>query len=711
MRPRLRPHVQITRQFYRGQRWHVVHDPATNQFYRLNPIAHEFVGLFDSRRSVEEIWEHTLTRHGDHAPTQNEVIQLLSQLHHANLLHAETTPETEQLLARGRERTSKKVKQQAIGLMYFKLRVFNPDRVLSWLMPILKPLLNRWGFLAWCALIIWAMAANIVPNWGRLAGGFDQITEPANWGWLVVVFVVTKLIHETGHGVICKRLGGQVPEFGFMMLVMFPAPYVDASACWAFPNKWQRMAVGAGGMIFELATAAIASFVWVTLPPEHIAARIAYNCMLTASVSTVIFNANPLMRFDGYYMLSDLLEIPNLMQRSTNMLKYYAQKYIYRIEQAVPPTNAPGERTVLTVYGILAMAYRLFLFFSITLAVMGKMFAVGFLLAVWTAVMWFVLPVGAFVHWLATSPQVAEFRSRAVWTSLGLIALLVVVIGLIPAPDHRRAIGVVESGERSGIFIGTDGFVIQAHARPGDHVKKGDPIVTLESQDLTSQYDMAVSELQQAEAQERRASGDNEAGAQVARERIETRREQIANYRQRIDRLVVRAPHDGVLVGTDPAKLIGAFLKEGAPVCEVVDLDKLRVTATLSQNEGSWLFQLSRDQYDVQMRLVSDVNEVRSGGPVRVIDAGQKNLAHAALGFAGGGTIETDPQDKSGKQSKRNQFKVYVEPPEGADEAAKLAWAGAPGERVRLRFHLPHKPLMEQWVDRLQKLIQGRVNI
>lgn len=711
MRPRLRPHVQITRQFYRGQRWHVVHDPATNQFYRLNPIAHEFVGLFDSRRTVEEIWQHALTRHGDHAPTQNEVIQLLSQLHHANLLHAETTPETEQLLARGRERTKKKVQQQAIGLMYFKIKVFNPDRLLSWLSPVMKPILNRWGFIAWAALVLWAIIANVIPSWDRLAAGIDSAIAPSNWGWLIAVFIVTKLVHETGHGVICKRLGGQVPEFGFMMLVMFPAPYVDASACWAFPNKWQRMAVGAGGMIFELGLAALASFLWVTAPEGSIPKQVAYNCMLTASISTVIFNANPLMRFDGYYMLSDLLEVPNLMQRSMNMLKYYAQKYIYRVDQAIPPTNAPAERTVLTVYGLLALAYRVFLFFSITLTVMGKMFGLGLVLAVWTAFMWFVLPLGTFVHWLATSSHVAEHRGRAVLTSLGLIAAGLVLVGLVPAPDHRRAVGVVESEARTGVFIGTDGFVVAAHVRPGDRVKKGDEVLTLESPDLVAQYRLAEADLRQAEAKERRVTGDNEAAAQVARERIQTGLDQLEHYRKKIDRLVVRAPHDGVVVGSDPRKLVGAFLKEGSPVCEIVDLDDLRITATLSQAEASWLFQLSRDQYDVRMRLVSDVDRVREGAGVRVIDAGQKDLPHAALGFSGGGTIETDPKDRSGRQAKRRQFKVYIDPGDADTDGRPLAWAGAPGERVRLRFHLPHKPLMEQWVDRLQKLVQGRVNI
>ncbi|MFG0312668.1 MAG: PqqD family peptide modification chaperone, partial [Phycisphaerales bacterium] len=355
MKPRLRPHVQITR-----------------QFYRLNPIAHEFVGLFDGVRTVEEIWKIVLERHGDSAPTQGEAIQLISQLYNSNLLAADVAPETEQLLRRGRERAKKKAAQQAIGIMYFKIRVFNPDRYLSWIEPILRPVLNKWGFLAWLAFIVFCVA-QILPEWDSLASGVDSVIAPANWGWLIVVFVVTKAIHETGHGAICKRYGGQVPEFGFMLLVLFPAPYVDASAAWALPSKWKRMAVGAGGMIFELFVAGVAALVWKSTADGSLIKQIAYNAMFTASVSTVIFNANPLMRFDGYFILADLLEVPNLMQRSMKMLQYLWKVHVYRLKNETPPTSASSEAAILIVYGVLAMAYRIFLFISITLAVMGRL--------------------------------------------------------------------------------------------------------------------------------------------------------------------------------------------------------------------------------------------------------------------------------------------------------------------------------------------------
>src|SRR5580765_4398824 len=164
MKPRLRPHVQISRQHYRGQRWHVVHDPTSNQFFRLNPVAYDFVGMMDGSRDVDACWQAALAKFGDMAPTQIEIVNLISQLYNSSLMTADTTPETEQLLRRGRERLKRKAAAQAVGIMYFRIRVFNPDRLLRAAEPVLRPFLNRWGFMAWCVLVVYA-ATRLVPHW------------------------------------------------------------------------------------------------------------------------------------------------------------------------------------------------------------------------------------------------------------------------------------------------------------------------------------------------------------------------------------------------------------------------------------------------------------------------------------------------------------------------------------------------------------------
>ena len=702
MKPRLRAHVQITRQHYRGRRWHVVHDPATNQFYRLNPVAHEFVALLDGRRTVEDVWQISLDRHGDAAPTQNEVIQLIGQLYNANLLTADVTPETEQLLRRGRDRLKQKAAQQAIGIMYFRMRLFNPDRYLTWLEPIMRPILNRWGLLAWLAFIIVGLA-NLLPHFDELTNQFENTIAPANWPWLIAVFVVLKAIHETGHGVICKRFGGQVPEMGIMLLVLFPAPYVDASAAWSMASKWQRIAIGAGGMIFELFIATIASIVWLNTVGGSAIHQIAYNAIFTASVSTILFNANPLMRFDGYYILSDLIEVPNLMQRSMNMIKYLLQKYMYRIEQATPPTSIRAEQVILVVYGLGALAYRIFLFFSITLYVMGRLFAIGLVLAIWTAGAWFIIPIGKFLHWLSAGPQLSDHRPRAVITSIAAIAAILVLVGAIPMPDHRRATGVVESLSRSGVFFATDGFVTEAHVRPGQTVHAGDPIVTCDSPMLRSQHKAALADLTRLESIERQATASDPAAAIIARDKVRAQHDIIKVLQLRLEQLVVRAPHDGYYVGTDPSSLVGSFVTRGQTLGEIVDTQHVRVVAIMSQTEADWINELPRDRYTVELRRVTDAGTVHNGGSVRVIPAGQHQLPHGALGYAGGGNIETDKRDRTGMYARRNQFVIHIDLPPDTPTM--------PGERIKLRFSLPKKPLLFQWLDRLHKLVQGRVNL
>ncbi|MCA9297909.1 MAG: PqqD family peptide modification chaperone [Phycisphaerales bacterium] len=708
MKPRLRPHVQITRQHYRGRRWHVVHDPASNQFYRLNPIAHEFVGMLDGSRTVEDTWKISLEKHGDEAPTQNEVIQLISQLYNANLLAVEASPETEQLLRRGRERLKQKIAQQAIGIMYFRIKLFNPDRYLSWLEPLLRPMIGPVGFLVWLAVCLVTLFQVVVPNFGTLTSNWENVLDPSNWGWMILVFIVTKAIHETGHGVICKRYGGQVPEFGLMLLVLFPAPYVDASSSWSMASKWRRIAVAAGGMLFELFVASIACWVWVftrsDTGDQPLITQIAYNAIFTASVSTVLFNANPLMRFDGYYMLSDLLEVPNLMQRSMNQLKYFFQKHVYRMPNPTPPTTVPAETVILYIYGIGAMCYRIFLFFSITLYVMGKLFAIGLVLAVWTGAMWFILPVGKFVHWLGSSPNLVDRRARTIGLTVAMIVVAFVLVGVIPVQDRRRATGVVESMVRSGIYFGEDAFVTEVHHRPGDLVHAGDPIVTCDSPELRAMAALASLQLEEAEIKAREAESSSAAEAKVAVQRVATLESQVQYYDQQLARLVVAAPHDGYLVGRDPEMLLGAFVRKGDPLLEVVDTSEIRVVALLEQHEAAWHFDIGRERYAVEMRRHAVVDEIIEGEVVEVVEAGQHELPHASLGFGGGGHIETDPRDESGMFARQPQFVMRIVP--------HLATSTPrPGERVALRFTLPSRPVMSQFLDRMHKLIQGRVKI
>ncbi len=709
LKPRLRPHVQITRQRFQGGRWHVAHDPSSNAFYRLSPVQYEFVGLLDGSRTVDEVWQLNLARHGDDALTQNDVIQVMGQLYGGNLLQADVPPETDQLLSRGRDRFKKKAIGQAIGLMYFRVPLFNPNGLLNTVEPVLRPMLSRVGLVIWLGVIIAALTA-LIPNWKTLVGGFDSAIAPSNWIFIGISFIVLKLWHEFGHGVLTKRFGGQVPVLGAMMLVLIPSPFVDCSSAWSFPSKWQRVVVAAGGMMFELFAAAVAAFVWLaTRDNPGVVHQLAYNAMLTASISTIVFNANPLMRFDGYFILSDLLGVPNLMQRSMQMLKFLFQKHVYRVEQPQQPTSDPREALILLVYGVLAMAYRVFIFISVTLYVLGKMFGLGVILAVWTAAMWFILPVGQLVHWLATSAQLTHKRGRAIGATLTMVAGGLILLGLVRFPDYRRASGVVESQHTAQLFTGSDGFLSQVHVRPGQRVRAGEPVVTLENDELRARLELAKAQLGEAIAREQQAAARSPAEEQVAREYVATIGKARDVAQSKVDKLVVRAPHDGVVVLGEALGRVGVFMPESSPLCEVVDDTDLRVAASLSQTEADWLASMPPEQYRVEMRRVSRVHEVIQGVPSRIPVSARKDVPHQALLFQGGGTIAGEQGPQGQAIAKDRVFNALFVSKSGEGEVAKSV--GLPGERVSLRFTLPSRPLLVQWLDRLEKALQGRAKV
>lgn len=719
MRPRLRPLVQVVRQRYRGKRWYVAMDPSSNGFYRLGPVAYEFVAMLDGKRTVEEVWQHNLTKFGDESLTQNDVVQVLSQLHQSNLLQSDHETETEQLLTRGRERFKKKALAQAVGLMYFRVPLFNPNRLLDAIEPIFRPFMGRVAFLAWLGLLVAALVA-LVPHWGDLRTGFSSAIAPSNWGWLLAIFIVLKLWHELGHGLMTKRFGGQVPVLGAMMLVLIPSPYVDATAAWGFKNKWHRIAVGGAGMMFELFVAAVAAFVWIATKNDGgLVHQLSYNVLLTASVTTIIFNANPLMKFDGYFMLSDLIEVPNLMPRSMNMLKFLFQKHLYRVEQPLSPTSDGAEAGILLTYGLLALAYRVFLFISITLYVVGIMFGLGVILAIWTAVMWFVVPLGQWIHWLATNSQLTHKRTRAVWASVLMVGAGVALLGALPMPDRRRADAVVESAQRSGLFSLSAGTIGQVHVQSGDRVEPGQAIITIDSPELTHQLRFTRAQLDEATLRLAQAGTQQPAAAQVAEQMVNALHQQVALLEDRLDKLVVRAPQAGVVVLAPAARVPGTTLEQGASLGEVLNPEDLRIAAVLTQEQADWLGALPPEQYRVEGRRLSRLEQTI---PLRVRTlpaAARRDLPHAALGFGGGGTIQTRADDKTApaagnpedaqRESTRPIFRAtFVANPTDEEHAPPL---GEPGERVKLRFTLPRKPLLAQWWQRLEQTLQGRAQV
>jgi putative peptide zinc metalloprotease protein len=707
--PTLRPHVQIHRQLYRGEPWHIVHDPVSNNFFRLNPVAYHLVGLLDGRRTVDDVWRLTLDRFGDDAPTQNEVIGLLGQLNQSNLLRVDLPADAEQLLKRNRQRRIKHWTGQAMSILFLRIPLFNPDKFLEWMLPLFKPLLNRWTMVAWFVWIGFCLS-QFLPHLREFMRSSTDVLAPANWGWMIVLFIVTKAWHEFGHGITCKRLGGAVPEFGIMMLVLFPAPFVDATSSWAFPDKWKRLLVAAAGMIFELALAGVAALVWVN-SDEGVVRQLAYNTVFLASVTTILFNANPLLRFDGYYMLSDLIEVPNLYDRSKKHLFWLVQRFAYGVRQAQAVATSRFEQGILTVYGIGASIYKVVVMLGIILFISNQLWTLGLVLAAWSLFAWLAFPLGKLVHWLATASLLHEHRPRAVAVTVLFAALVLGITGLVPVDDHRRAQGVIESSTSAEIAVQTDGFVDDVKVTNGQRVEKDQVLWVAGNPDLTASERELSAQIKSLELARRQGLGTDIVEMKMNEAKLEALRKEHDEIAQRLDKLTVRAPVEGILVSSGfLEQLEGQFLKRGQVVAKVVDPSKLRVTALIDQahNAAPFFTQIQK----VEVRTAGDIKRVVESKRMTFFNSGRNDLPHPALGYHGGGIIPTDQRDPHGQKSLTPQFEVWLDLPLHQMATQIHGQLPAfPGQRVYVRFTLPPRPLAVQWIHALRQMFRDRFAI
>ena len=480
LKPRLRAHTRILRQHFRGKRWYVLQDPASGRFHRFSEAAHFVIGLMDGRRTVHEIWTIGCDRLGDDNLTQDEMLQLLAQLHQADILHGDVRPDPDELVWRGDKQRRMKLVQTFFNPLAVRFPLFDPDRFLEATLPVVRPLLGWFGVVMFVVATVLGLTLAGM-HWEELTKDIaDRVFASQSLLLLVVTYPFIKALHELGHGYATKRWGGEVHEMGVMFLVFIPVPYVDASAAAAFRSKWQRAFVGAAGMIVEMTLAAARA--------DRLAQRragpvraFAFNVMLIGGVSTLLFNGNPLLRFDGYYVLSDLVEIPNLGMRSTRHICYLIQRYLFGAADAVSPVTARGEGAWFVFYGIASFGYRLTVAVTIISFTASKFFVVGVILAIWAVVMMYLWPLAKAVRFLFTSPLLRPKRRRALAVTGGAVA------GLAAGPaDGAGAVrdGRLRASSGAGrarvVNAGVEGIVVEILAPPNAAVAKGQALIRLE---------------------------------------------------------------------------------------------------------------------------------------------------------------------------------------------------------------------------------------
>ncbi|MDH3461969.1 MAG: hypothetical protein OEM00_13570, partial [Burkholderiaceae bacterium] len=683
LKPHLLARAKLHRHSYRGELWYLLQDPVSNRVHRFTPAARLILAAMDGQRTVSDLWRLAQRHLGDDAPTQDEMIRLLGQLHSSDLLATDVPPDALELFDRGKKTSAQKRRRSWMNPMAVRIPLVDPGAFLDRFVPLWRRLWSPAGAALWLAVVLPALV--LLPGaWPELTHNLsDRVLQADNLLLLALVFPLIKALHELGHATATRAGGGEVHDMGVMFLVLMPVPYVDASSATVLRSRWARAVVGAAGMLVEVFIAALAFYLWLAVEPGLVRA-LCFNAMLVAGVSTLIFNGNPLLRYDAYYILADLTELPNLAQRSTRYWGYLAERYLLRGRDAASQAHTAGERAWFAFYGLASTLYRLFVTFAIALFIGSQFFFFGVLLALWAVTMMAVMPVVKALGQLRERPGLRERRGRILAALGATLAGFVLLALWVPLPYRTQAEGVIWLPEQATLRAGTAGFVSQLLAVPGATVAAGTPLVRSFDPALDAQLRLTEARVAELEATYGNEFVADRAQAEIVREELLLEREALARVRSRTAELVIVAPTAGVFTVPRPKDMPGRHFRQGEVLGHVLDGAAPIVRVVVEQSEIDAVAGAVRR---VGLRLADDLGRVIPGRVTRVVPGGTDEAPSRALVASGGGRLAADPRDPQGQKTLARIFEIDVEPLEAIGRVA------AYGQRVYVRFELEPAPL------------------
>ncbi len=697
LKPRLAPQVELHKHRYRGEVWLVLSDKMTGTHFRCASEVEGFLRLLDGVHTVEDAAQATLDEeHRDYV----ELIRLLAELQDARLLLDLAPTDSEALLEQQKQLRRQRWLKRLASPLAIQVPLLDPDAFLARCANGLRWLFSTPVLWAWLLLVA-AAAIIATDRWSDLQLHWEsRFLDPGNLLMLWLLYPLVKGLHELGHGIATRVWGGEVHEMGVMLLVFTPVPYVDASASSAFASRWQRLVVAAAGIMVELFLSAIALLLWLNSEPGLLRDA-CFNVMVIGGLSTLLFNGNPLLRFDGYYVLTDLLEMPNLRSRANEYLGYLLKHHLLHLSCAETPSPTTRERAWLLGYSVLSGIYRIFIGLTIALFIAGKYFFIGATLALWLILSQILLPLVRLV--ITLSKQAAAegklVRFGAVWGG-GSVALAVVLF-VIPMSNSTGAEGIVTLAENTELRTEASGFVAQVLKRDGNPVQAGDTLLVLENSELRTEAEMLEAELRELDMRYNAALSGEPVELEILKREIAAVRDDLEETRSQLGSLEITSPREGIFSLNEGTDLPGRFLRQGDLVGHVLDDAAPSVRVVLPESDVDRVVRSTRS---IEVRLASRPGERIAGEPLRDVPKATRELPSALLGSREGGDIAVDARDQAGRTATRPVFQLEVALPERASGRYL-------GRRAYVKFEHYREPVGIVWFRQIRQIFVTKLGI
>ncbi len=643
-RPRLRADVRCHLQTSANQPYYQLEDPLLSRFYRLGQREWKLASQFTGSVTLADLLRAAPRESSQDTLSQQDIVQLCRWLQQMELLEPDERLRT--VWPSTKKPKSVGPKSWLANPVFIKIPFCNPDRWIERALPWFAWTVSPVAVLAWCVLVVSACGL-LLSHWDRFHRPLGQVLAPNNWIHLLVAWIGLKVIHEFYHGLICKKYGGHVTSCGVVLILFSPVAFVDVTSSWRFRSRWHRIYTAAGGIYAEFFVASAAAWIWAYTEQPYVS-QLCQNMVTMASVSTLLFNGNFLMKYDGYYILADLLEIQNLYGAGQQYVRHLTRRHLWGVASHSPLEHST-RGWIIKAYGLASLVWRTLFYAGILFTAAVLFHGAGVALSIVLAVAWFLGPAWRLSQYLLFgTPTEKPQRWRVALLGLALVGVIMASLQL-PWPGTVVSHGIVDYDPLHVIRIESPGFVKQVHVRPGQLVEKSQLLVTLENDRISSDLQDVQFAIEQSLQRARMLQSVGElAHHQVEEKRRESLERQKSELAARVKQLSIVAPARGRIISNELDQLAGQFLPTGSVVFCIGDERRKAIHLVVPQVDADRVIQCVGQSPQVRVR--GRKGQLAGTKLTKVHPQGTRHMPYPALAAPHGGPLAVTPRATSTAQ-------------------------------------------------------------